>query len=372
MDQLKVLHIIPELRRGGAERICIDICSHLQKNGHDVIICLLRNNNDFTNETQSLKIHHTPCKYSTSIIKNNIIDINSVQKIVNNFKPNIVHSHLYEADLIAFELATNNSTKFFSHIHSNRRELLKIREFKSLKEKIISKYERRRYLGLLKKKNVKSIAISKDCHSFSVNDLKQKDNTILLQNCINHKKFKGEAKRLQNPIKLISIGTFNNNKNQQLLIKVCSLLLEESINFHLTFLGDGPTFEKVKELAIQGNIIDNVSFLGSVEAPEKYLKESNILLHSSKSEAFGLVLIEAMASGVPVITTNGGGNKDLILNGKNGFILEGNTPIEMFNFIKQMNQSSEDYFRMSQFSIDFSSKFDIEIYINSLIQNYLI
>ena len=72
-----------------------------------------------------------------------------------------------------------------------------------------------------------------------------------------------------------------------------------------------------------------INFHGNVKNVKEHLSESNIYLHTATYEPFGLVILEAMAAGLPVITLNGKGNKDFIEQGVNGFI-HANQDVELF------------------------------------------
>ena len=68
-------------------------------------------------------------------------------------------------------------------------------------------------------------------------------------------------------------------------------------------------------------LIKQVSFKGFVDDVQNYLWDCDIYVHSAYHESLGLVLLEAMSAGVPVVTLDGKGNRDIMENGYNGFIL---------------------------------------------------
>lgn len=364
---MKIIHIIPNLKRGGAERICIDICNELQNQGHDVLLILFQNNNEYPELTRQLNIKTIPSSYTPSILRKNKLKIEELEKTISDFKPHIIHSHLYEADLVSYQLKIEK-TKFFSHLHSKRKEFL-TSETKGLKTKIIHLWEKKQYIKLLKRKNVFSIAISKDLYEFAITRISQpKTNCFLLANCIDYSKFKSKSKSLEFPIELISLGTFNNNKSQDFLIHCFELLDKEK--FKLTFIGDGNTLHQCKKLAEEKNLLDSILFIGQQNSPETFLKKGHIFIHASKSEAFGLALIEAMAAGMPVITTDGKGNRDLIKESENGFMIWDRKPELFANKINELVNSPELYKHMSQKAIAFAAKYDVKAYCKKLIEIY--
>ena len=369
---MKVIHIIPNLKRGGAERICIDICNELQSQGHDVLLVLFSEENEYRELTSQLNVRVIPSSFTPSILRSNTVEIEELEKAVADFKPDIIHSHLYEADLVAYQLKVKN-VKFFSHIHSNRKELKNKPKVNGIRQEIIFSFEKKMYLSFLKRNNVKLVAISKDCYNFATNDLNQKkENVTFLPNCINYNLFKYSPKKnsKKEEFKLITIGRFVPKKAQEFLIDVASNLKNKGVIFSLDLLGDGPERKKIEKLAIKYNVDDLVNFRGIVNDPESYLKSADLYIHSAKEEPFGLVLIEAMASGLPIITTDGGGNKDIIINNENGFMLESRNPEIFANKVIQLINSKEDYERISRNCIAFASKYDVKNYVTTLLKLY--
>ena len=366
---MRIIHIIPNLKRGGAERICIDICNELQNQGHDVLLILFSEENEYNELTNQLNIRVIPSSFTPSILRSNTAEIEELEKVVAVFKPDIIHSHLYEADLVAYQLKVKN-VKFFSHIHSNRKELQANYKTENLKQKLIFTFEKRLYKSLLKQKKVYQIAISQNCFDFVTKDLKSPKNKVtLLPNCIDFNLFKSPQKSIANlsEITLIAVGRFDENKDQRFLIDVLRNLTP---NFKLIFLGQGVLQEKVKNYVTKNELQNQVIFKGMVQNPQNELKSANIFVHAAKKEAFGIALIEAMATGLPVISTNGGGNKDIVINNENGFMIESRTPKEFAEKVIQLTSSQEDYERISKNCIDFASKHDVKRYVKTLLSLY--
>lgn len=95
----------------------------------------------------------------------------------------------------------------------------------------------------------------------------------------------------------------------------------ESVQAKLLFCGDGPEISDTYRLVDELGIEDKVIFLGKREGVQEIYSIADALLLLSEKESFGLVLIEAMACGVPCIGTNIGGIPEVISDGENGFIV---------------------------------------------------
>ena len=152
-----------------------------------------------------------------------------------------------------------------------------------------------------------------------------------------------EKKELYNELKLekkdfimIFPGELNNNKNQELLLNVLSLLLPDIPNAKLLLPGNdllnGSLQKKAKELGIE----KSVRFLGFRNDIPKLLKISNLALSSSKREGLPVNIMEAMIVGIPVVATNCRGNADLIKDGVNGFLIKNFDALEFSKKIKKI------------------------------------
>ena len=138
----------------------------------------------------------------------------------------------------------------------------------------------------------------------------------------------------------------------------------------MVFLGDGPTLNDNIEYSKKLNVSKFVKFIGNTQDIRPFLKSSNIFLHTAKYEPFGLVILEAMASGLPVVTLDGGGNRDIIDHGINGFIFEKQIPLFFAKQIIELNNNTPLYNKISKNGIETAKKYDIKNYIKNLLNLY--
>jgi N-acetyl-alpha-D-glucosaminyl L-malate synthase BshA len=96
--------------------------------------------------------------------------------------------------------------------------------------------------------------------------------------------------------------------------------VREKVNGRLILVGDGPDAGLARQLARDLGVEDSVTFTGVVDGVAQLLQEANLLLLPSQTESFGLVALEAMASGVPVIASNVGGLPEVVEHGVTGFL----------------------------------------------------
>jgi N-acetyl-alpha-D-glucosaminyl L-malate synthase BshA len=120
---------------------------------------------------------------------------------------------------------------------------------------------------------------------------------------------------------LIHISNFRPVKRIEDVVKVFEKVRKE-VPSKLLLVGDGPERGNVENLARNLGVIDDVIFLGKTKAIEKLLCMSDLFLLTSESESFGLSALEALASHVPVISTNTGGIPEVNKHGYSGFLSE--------------------------------------------------
>lgn len=372
---MKILHIIPSLRKGGAERIVLDICNELNKEQNiEVHVVTFYKENEYQFLTKDIHWEIIPSKVIPSITKKAIIDTALLQEKVDFFQPDIIHTHLYESEIILSQVNIGKA-KRFSHFHDNMIQLDNSLLFNvSLKNKITNFYERNIIVKTLKSSSNNFICISNDTYLYAKKILPKKNlnNIHLLINAIDVSRFKNNRIRegIENKIRLVNIGSFVKKKNQMFLVEIANELNSKNIDFEILLLGDGPLLEDVKAYAEKLNLHQRMIFKGNVEKVEDYLKESDIYIHSATYEPLGLVILEAMAAGLPSISLDGKGNRDLIEEGKNGFMIYDQDPMQFVQKILCLAENKSKYAEISNYGEEYAKQYDIKEYVNKLLVLY--
>jgi N-acetyl-alpha-D-glucosaminyl L-malate synthase BshA len=135
--------------------------------------------------------------------------------------------------------------------------------------------------------------------------------------------------------------------------------IQKSIPAKLLFVGDGPERQSAEELCRTLGICEKVQFVGKQEQMEDILAIGDLFLLTSEYESFGLAALEAMASGVPVVSTNAGGLSEINEHGATGFLADVG---DVETMSKQSLDILKDEKRLMQFkrtAIEHAQKFDI-------------
>ncbi|MDP3445045.1 MAG: glycosyltransferase, partial [Ignavibacteria bacterium] len=151
---------------------------------------------------------------------------------------------------------------------------------------------------------------------------------------------KNIAERKSDPFVFLNIASLNENKDQTTLIKAFSISFRNK-NVILKIGGNGNLLNQLKKLALKLDIEKQVMFLGllSRDQVKDEMSQSNCFVLSSRYETFGVVLIEALACGNPLIATACGGPEDIV-NKENGILVQ---PGDINYLSNAMNQVYENY-----------------------------
>ena len=362
---MKVLHVIPNLNIGGAERIVQDICLEI-KNNNDIKLITFDNTISKLNSKHSFHIH-IPSYFKPSITSNSILKIDEIKKFISEYKPDIIHSHLWASEILLTQIEIGKA-KRLSHFHDNMTQLNKCNLPKT-KLDITNRYERWIYL---KENKNHFICISKDTFNYAKKILPKKlhSNITLIPNAINYNKFNSNSEKELETIRLINIGSFVPKKNQKFAIDILIEILNKKIITQLTFLGDGNMIEQVKTYAKQKGVSKYINFMGNVDDVPAKLKNANIYLHTAYYEPFGLVILEAMASNLPVVSLDGIGNRDIINNEENGYIIKEQNAEVFANIIIELFRNNKLYNKISNAGNNTAKRHDIKEYVNKLLEIY--
>ncbi len=140
---------------------------------------------------------------------------------------------------------------------------------------------------------------------------------------------------------IISAGRLAEEKNWVTLLRAFAIAQQAQPDLRLVLLGDGPQADALKQLAGELGVSERVTFIGKVSFQEmpNYLKAADLFSFASITETQGLVTLEAMAAGLPVVAVDAAGTKDILEDGKQGFLVQ-NDPQDLANGIVRLVENS--------------------------------
>jgi glycosyltransferase involved in cell wall biosynthesis len=154
--------------------------------------------------------------------------------------------------------------------------------------------------------------------------------------------------------KLLYVGRVSKEKNLQILVNVFRLLVQSRQNVTLVIVGDGP-YRKEMEQALNGTPSVFMGYMEGEALAEVYAS-CDLFVFPSTTDTFGNVVLEAQASGLPVIVTDCGGPRENILPGKTGLIVEGNSEKSLLEAIRSLLSDTERLKGMGNAAHEYAKK----------------
>ncbi len=154
-----------------------------------------------------------------------------------------------------------------------------------------------------------------------------------------------DCNRVTKPFIFLNVSFLTPKKGIDILIKAFNMAFKDNENVLLKIGGDGEQRQELEQLVNELGINNKVIFLGLLDrqAVKNAMHNANALVISSYYETFGVVAIEAMSTGLPVIATKCGGPEDIITSDKLGILINRGDINEMANALKYMYNNYKSY-----------------------------
>ncbi len=162
------------------------------------------------------------------------------------------------------------------------------------------------------------------------------------------------------------VGEFIHRKNQEFIIRAFHKLKEKIPGLVVLFAGRGELQEKMKGLAASLNIGEDMQFLGFRTDINRIINAADLGLSASRQEGLGLNLIEEMMCGLPVVATEDRGHREIVEQGKNGYLFRQFDTDDFVNKVFDIYSDKQLYRYMSAYAIEVAKKFTLEKSIEGL------
>ena len=200
-------------------------------------------------------------------------------------------------------------------------------------------------------------------------DLKQ----IIKLSLINNNDIREELGISDKDIVISYIAEFTPTKNHIFLLKAWNKITQNLKNVHLLLIGNGSCLESIKQ-QVKINSLPRVYFLGYRKDVPQIIARSDIITSVSKREGLPRSIMEAMALGKPVVVSNVRGNRDLVKQGENGFLIELGDIDGLVSSLKKLIDDTKLRAEMGKISLERIKEYDIEkvlIEMTSIYNYYL-
>lgn len=278
------------------------------------------------------------------------------QYLVKFGKPDIIHVHscLYMG-MLAVYIKDKYKINFVLTEHSSG-------FFRGIYDKFQLETARK-----VMRESAENIAVSKEMAYFLKDNVYDEKSWNVIPNIVN-KKFFNTIRTIDNDkFRYINVAFMNKNKNQINIVKAFNdLLLKHVKNIELVLVGDGEERQKIEDY-ISHNKIKNISLVGVKSRDEvaSLMVNSDCFILSSNYETFGVVAIEALASGIPVISTKCGGPEGIV-NDDNGILIDRDDIDQLTNAMLSLKESRRERYNSQKIRDNCYKKYSEEAIINEL------
>lgn len=314
---IKVLHLRSSNFYGGPEKQIYFHAKHASQEGVDIRIssfsendkspCFLLKIADENIPTKLFRVKNAYDNTSTKLIK----------KYLEENDIDILCTHEYRSHFYGFRACKGTPTKWIAFSRGSTIENIKIRIFTYLE----------RYF--LRKAN-HIVAVSESQKQKLIKQSIKPQNITTIHNAIDLAYIKSikalsiKEKLLfpQDAYVCISAGRFSEEKGQFFLVKAAEIAIQENKKLKFVLFGDGPDLLKIQTYIKNKKLDKHIICPGFESKILSYIKSADLLINPSLSEGLPNIVLEALASDIPVIVTNVGGHPEIVTDNKNGCLVE--------------------------------------------------
>lgn len=317
MANKRIVFVLPSLGKGGAQRATVSLVNFLSEtSGFDITLIALKSDEVEFTLRQEVKV----VKLASNSFK---ASLGKFVTILKSERPEIVYSALWHVNLLVILsrliLMLSGAPRFYhiASVHNNPARIIQT------ENKVLSIV----YYYFLARFSTKIVAVSKGIKEHLNNKclIPTKKVVLAYNPAITDKHRAQITAAIDNDFALrhegrylVWVGRLDYQKDPLKFLEIAKLCHLPAI-----IIGDGPLEEEVKNYISKNNLGENVLWLPFQENVMALMAKAYLLVMTSRFEGFGLVLVEALVAGTPVISTNClYGPSEIIIEGDNGLLLE--------------------------------------------------
>lgn len=345
-EKLRIAIVLPYFGPGGAEKMVSQLACGLDPRRFQTEVFCIYGQPQGNHLEQALRERDIPIHFIGKKKGPSVSAFVKLYRALDCFKPDVVHTHQY-ACVYAAPWPVLHRRPFLHTFHT-----LPEVENRRISRRILTKC-------LVAGQKLIPVAISK-CNQQMVADFYRisPENVAVVSNPVDVRRFSTGCNKTDKPFRFITAGRFSPEKNQQMMFRAFAEFLKKGHDAKLIMLGRGEEEKNLKELALELGISEKVEYAGYVEDVEKYLASAHVFLLSSRYEAQPLSVLEAMAAGLPVISTDVGGVRDIVTD--NGILVPADDVQAMARAMDRLYTEPAVYREMASCAIKNAAAYDVE------------
>ena len=390
--KFRVMQVISNLEIGGAQEVVRTLAENIDQFGSTSVVCTFQDGPlSEAIRSQGIPVEVLPeRKHSVfSVIPyiNEMVNYyQQLQHLVEKYQIDVIQTHLLRSmDFLVLLLRKSHGPRVYWTFHNS---LFDLREDHLVKHRWSLKIKRfsHHVLYWLGSKRVDGIiAVSQDVKTAIMDTMVGIPNNkiTIIRNCVDFQRYKRNIDRQkarevigfteENMIGVV-VATFKKQKGHRFLVEAVSSLVQKYPEFRVLFVGDGELRSEMENLVDELGLKGVIHFLGTRSDIPSILAASDLFILPSLWEGLPMALIEAMASGLPVVATRVSGTSEVMVDGKSGILVEPGVSKALASAIQKMLENPEKTREMGIFARDrvedlFSAKTQASEYIELFNRN---
>ncbi len=362
-EQKKIMFVIPSLVGGGAERVNINLVEFFQQKQYFISLVLFEPIFDHPfRRTDNLEVVVLGKRNKWDFFKL----ILGLRSVIHEFRPDVVLGSIFYANIIVYLstlfLKPRPKIILVEHIYTPR--YLAEQSFAKIKQWLMSiAYPRVDWIVAISDPIRMSLI---ELFHVDKNKIKIIYNPIIIDDIGNKIKAEFDIHKAlnidSNDRILITAGRLTKAKRFDRLLRIFYSVQKTFDNVQLVILGKGPLEEELKQLSVQIGLEKRTHFVGFQENPYAWFSKSDMFVLSSDLEGFPMVLLEAMACGLPVVSTDClSGPSEIITEGKDGYLVPLDDEKYFSEKILILLKNETLRFKFSEAAKQKAKQFDIDI-----------
>ncbi len=362
---MRILYTLPDLHFGGSSNLLAQNIQTISQN-HSVYLVYFGPNQTMLDKFMVSGIEPVQIKYNG--IRHFLAVVSKLRAFIKDNKIEVVHTNLFLDKIFVAVASFNLGVKKISTIHAA--ETSKYRE--SLKNKILFIVENYLHNFIYDKTIAVSQATKISC--LKERNINESKISVILNGIKPLKKLKTEEPIFNNELDIV-LGTacrFHSIKGLPRLIKLFSEIRKVHNNIKLLLIGDGGERKEIDNLIKFLNLEKEVFITGFTNDVSIYLNQLDYYVNSSFSEAMPVSVLEALSIGKPVIASNVGGLKEVVIDGYNGKLVDFENENQAFDILVKLLEAHEINYKALSENAEksFHQNYSSEIYCENLNKLY--
>lgn len=308
LKRTRIVHVTLGLEVGGQEKLLVEFARHADRERFDLLFVALGCHGPVADEIETLG-----CPVSALAEKPGLRPgiVLRLATLFRQLKPDVIHTHDIKPMLYAAPAARL----------ARLRPLIHTKHYGTVPQ--LS--QRQVMLGNLAGRLVDAfVCVSKDGARQTIKEGLSAERVRVIHNGIDLARFPSLGPNPDGPV--VTVARLSPEKDVANLLRAASMVAPRCPDFCLVVAGNGPCRADLEQLRDELGLRKIVEFLGEVRDVPALLARSRLFVLASRTEGISLTLLEAMASGLPVVATRVGGNPEVVVDGETGRLVPACNP----------------------------------------------